>query len=763
MLRKAEQGQSGVRKSVLIWLLVAGRLSQVAGRQRPETGDQQPAARNECSELIRINDIIDKISEYDPDADLDSIDRAYIYSARVHDGQVRLSGEPYLSHPLEVAGILAEMKLDPISVVSGLLHDVIEDTRATPEEIKKLFGPEVLHIVSGVTKLGSLPVGGSRARQAESIRRMILAMADDIRVILIKLADRLHNMRTLQYHSPNKRKEIAQETLDIYAPIAARLGIYWMKYELEETSFKHIEPDEYAKIENLVSKSKVEREKYIEKVRGFIKKEMDGARLSGEVLGRNKTFYSIYQKMISQSLPFEQIYDITAFRIILDTVPHCYEALGLVHALWKPIDHKFKDYIGRPKPNMYQSLHTTVIGPFGERIEIQIRTWEMDKVANSGIAAHWSYKEGKRIDENVSNRFAWIQNLVENQENFRDPAEFLENVRIDLFPDEVYVFTPRGEIKTLPRGATSVDFAYIIHTEVGNQCTGAKVNGRLVPLPYELATGDIVEIITSKNSHPSKDWLKFAKTVKARSKIRHWIKTQEKERSITLGREMCEKAFRKEKLNFNMLVKSEKMMEVMEHFGFKAVDDLIANVGYGKITPLQVLRKFAPKSEEEAAPESIFNKLMERVRKKKLKAGVLVKGVDDILVKFGKCCQPVPGDPIIGYITRGYGVTVHRATCVNALRMNPERQIDVDWNQEASETYPVKIRIISHDRVGLLADVVSNISKFGANILSAKTEIRENKMVDSYFTIVVENTSHLEKILSAVKKVKLVQEVKRIG
>jgi guanosine-3',5'-bis(diphosphate) 3'-pyrophosphohydrolase len=713
--------------------------------------------------LIRINDIIDRISEYAPDADLNIIERAYVYSARVHEGQVRLSGEPYLSHPLEVAGILAGMKLDPVSVAAGLLHDVIEDTSASPEEIKELFGPQVLHIVSGVSKLSNLPVDSSRARQAESIRRMILAMADDIRVILIKLADRLHNMRTLQFHSPAKRKEIAQETLDIYAPIATRLGIYWIKYELEEISFKYLLPDEYAKIENLVQKSSVEHEKYVETVKGYIKKKMDEVRLDCEVLGRNKTYYSIYQKMVSQNLPFEEIYDIIAFRIILDTVPQCYEALGLAHSLWKPIDHKFKDYIGRPKPNMYQSLHTTVIGPFGERIEIQIRTWEMDKVANSGIAAHWGYKEGKRIDENISSKFAWIQNLVETQENFRDPGEFLENVRIDLFPDEVYVFTPQGEIKTLPRGATTVDFAFLIHTEVGNQCTGAKVNGRLVPLPYELKTGDILEIITSKNHHPSKDWLKFVTTVKARSKIRHWIKTQEKERSITLGREMCEKAFRKERLNFNTLVKSEAMTAVMEHFGFKTVDDLIANVGYGKITPLQVLRRFEPKLEEEAENESIFNKLIGRVRKKKARAGVLVKGVDDILIKFGKCCQPVPGDPIIGYITQGYGVSVHRTTCINALKMNPERQIEVEWNLEANETYPVRIQIISQDRIGLLADVVGSISKFGANILNAKTEIRDNKMVESYFTIVVEDTAHLEKILSAVKKVKQVQEVKRIG
>jgi GTP pyrophosphokinase len=713
--------------------------------------------------LIRVNDIIDKISEYHPEADLGLIERAYIYSARVHEGQVRLSGEPYLSHPLEVAGILTDMKLDVISVVAGFLHDVIEDTHAVPEDIEKLFGHEVRHIVSGVTKLSSLTFHSSRARQAESLRKMFLAMADDIRVILIKLADRLHNMRTLQFHKANKRKAIAKETLDIYAPIAARLGIYWIKNELEESSFKFLQPDEFNRIQSLVAKSRTEREKYMQTVKDHIQKKMDAAELRCEVLGRNKNYFSIFNKMVSQNLPFEEIYDIIAFRIVLDSISQCYEALGLIHSLWKPIDHKFKDYVARPKPNMYQSLHTTVVGPFGERIEIQIRTWDMDRVAKSGIAAHWSYKEGKRIDENISEKFAWIQDLVENQENFRDPGEFLENVRIDLFQDEVYVFTPRGEIKTLPYGATAVDFAYIIHTEVGNQCTGAKVNGQLVPLAYELKTGDIVDITTARNHHPSKDWLKYVKTVKARSKIRHWIKTQEKDRSLSLGREMLEKAFRKEKLNFNALVKTEEMAKVGAFFGFKAVDDLVANVGYGKITPLQVVRKIAPQQGPEADQDSIFNKLVGRVvRKKRLKDGVLVKGVDDILIRFGKCCQPVPGDSIIGYITRGYGVTVHRTTCVNALRMTPERQIEVQWNQEVSETYPVKIQIVSHDRVGLLADVVGNISKYGANILNASSETRDNKMVDSYFTIGIEDTNHLERILSAVRKVKLVQDVRRI-
>ena len=713
--------------------------------------------------MIRINDIVERVAENNPDENLDIIDRAYIYSARVHDGQVRLSGEPYLSHPLEVAGILADMKLDAQSVAAGLLHDVIEDTHVTPEELGDMFGKEILHIVSGVTKLSKLPFQTSQARQAESLRRMLLAMADDIRVILIKLADRLHNMRTLQFHKDDKRKITSQETLDIYAPIAARLGIYWIKQELEEIAFMNLHYTEYSKMKSRISKEKEEGEKYIKTVKGYIEKKMDEANLKCKVFGRYKSFYSIYQKMITQDLEFKDIYDITAFRIILDTIPHCYEALGLLHALWKPIDIKFKDYIGRPKPNMYQSLHTTVIGPYGERMEIQIRTWEMEKVAKSGIAAHWSYKEGKPIDEALSKTFTWIQNLVEEQENFRDPAEFLENVRIDLFPDEVYVFTPRGEIKSLPKMATPVDFAYVIHTEVGNQCTGAKVNGRMVSLRYELETGDIVEIITSKNHPPSKDWLTFVKTVKARSRIRQWVKMQEKERSITLGREMCDKAFRKHRLNFNTLLKSEEMGKVVEHFGFKTREDLIANVGYGKITPLQIVRRFLPKSEAEKDDESIINKIIGRVRKKKPKAGVVVKGIDDILVKFGKCCKPVPGDLIKGYITRGFGVTVHRLHCVNILKTSPERQIEVEWIKDTAETFPVKIHIHSHDRVGLLADVAANISKNEANIINAHSKIYQDQTVELFFTITVGDTDHLERVLSDIKKVKLVQEVKRIG
>jgi guanosine-3',5'-bis(diphosphate) 3'-pyrophosphohydrolase len=713
--------------------------------------------------MIRINDIVDRVMEYNPGANVDIIERAYVYSARVHLGQMRLSGEPYLSHPLEVAAILSEMKLDEESIAAGLLHDVIEDTKATPEEIEDIFGPEIKNIVSGVTKLSKLPFNSSEDRQAESIRKMLLAMADDIRVILIKLADRLHNMKTLQFHKENKRRAIAKETLDIYAPISARLGIYWIKNELEDMSFRYLQPEEHERIDRFINKDIAEREKYIEEVKSYIKKKMDDSGLVSEVLGRHKHISSIHQKMVQQNLSFEEVYDIIAFRIILETIPTCYEALGLVHSLWRPIAKKFKDYIGVPKANMYQSLHTTVVGPYGERIEIQIRTREMDQVAKSGIAAHWGYKEGKRVENQASEKFAWIQNLVENQAEFLDPQEFLENVRIDLFPDEVCVFTPQGEIKSLPKGATPIDFAYMIHSEVGNQCTGAKVNGRMVPLKYEIQTGNIVEIITSKGSHPSKDWMNFVKTVKARSKIRQWIKIQEKERSLSLGREMCEKTFRKHKLNFNALIKSEEMREVVAHFGFKTVDDLIASVGYGKTTPVQIARRLALKTETFDADESLFNRLVSRVRKRKPTVGVVVKGVDDMLVRFGKCCQPVPGDIITGYITRGYGVTVHRTNCVNALKMSPERRIDVEWSLETQESYPVKIRINSLDRVGLLADMAATISKNNANILSLNTQTNDDLSVDSVLTLGIESTAHLEKVLAGLKKIKYVQSVKRLG
>ena len=713
--------------------------------------------------MIRITDILDKIYDYNPDADVSLIDRAYIYSARVHEGQVRLSGEPYLSHPLEVANILADMKLDPESIAAALLHDVIEDTPATKEDIESLFGSGVAHIVEGVTKLSNLPAPATKlVQQAESLRKMILAMADDIRVVLIKLADRLHNMRTLKYHKkPEKQAAIAQETLDIYAPIAARLGIFWIKHELEEIAFFYTLRDEYDRIRSLVNRAKDEKEAYIKEVSTSLHYKMEEMGLSCSIKGRYKAYYSIYQKMISQSLEFNEVYDIVAFRIILDTVPDCYAAMGAIHSMWKPIYYKIKDYIGNPKPNMYQSIHTTVIGPKGERVEIQIRTLEMDRIAESGIAAHWSYKEGTRIDESTGELFAWIRNLVENQENYKDPDEFLENVRIDLYPGEIYVFTPAGEIKTLPKRATPVDFAYRIHTEVGAQCTGAKVNGKLVPLAHELKSGDTVEIVTTKGHTPSRDWLNFVKTVKAKTKIRAWINAREKERSYSLGREMCEKTFRKRGQNFNALVKSGDVRAVADFYGFKTVDDLIAHVGFGKLTPLQLLNKVLPDLEKEVREEPAPPKIVTRERTKR-DTGIVVKGLSDILVKFSKCCNPLPGDPITGYITQGQGVTIHRKNCLNVLKMSSERKIEVRWSDELSESYPASIRIKTDDRHGLLADIAAVISKSKINILNAHTETSQDGIGMFYFTIMVESSGQLRKVMSEIRRVKTVTDVKRV-
>jgi len=716
--------------------------------------------------MIRIHNILDAVEQNNPNADLDIIDRAYVYSARVHSGQMRLSGEPYLSHPLEVAGILTELKLDSASIAAGLLHDVIEDTHASAEEIDDMFGPQVLKIVLGVTKISKLPFNSKAIQHAENIRKMILAMADDLRVILIKLADRLHNMRTLKFHkSVKKRRTIAQETLDIYAPIAARLGIYKIKKELENIAFRYLQPDDYAAIKESVDREQEEREKYIAKVTKKINAAMIANKIKCEVFGRYKHYFSIYCKMQNQELAYDDVYDVIAFRIILDTKAHCYEALGIIHNLWKPIDIKFKDYIARPKPNDYQSLHTTVIGPSGYRVEVQIRTNQMDKVAKSGVAAHWGYKEGQTVDENMSSKFAWIRELVENQANFHDPDEFLENLRIDLFPDEVCLFTPRGEVKTLPKGATPVDFAYLIHTDVGNQCTGAKVNGRIAPLQYQIKTGDIVDIITTKNHKPSKDWLNFVKTVKARSRVRQWIRAEDKERSVNLGREMCEKEFRKHGLNFSQLLKSDQMTQFVEQSAFQTAEDLIASVGYGKYTPRKLVHQFIDKPEPDQEHQSVLEKLITRVKKKKAKAGIIVKGIDDMLIRFGKCCEPLPGDAITGYITRGFGVTVHRKTCVNALKMNSERRIEVEWNQETvqPETYPVKIRVLSKDRAGLLRDTAASISKSESDILHVHSDTyAHNKTVDSHFTISVKNINHLHKIITSLKRVKSIKSVHRI-
>jgi guanosine-3',5'-bis(diphosphate) 3'-pyrophosphohydrolase len=712
--------------------------------------------------MIRITDILDRLSTYNPEADLDMVERAYVYSARIHEGQVRLSGEPYLSHPLEVAGLLTQLKLDAVSLAAGLLHDALEDTSATAQELSEMFGPQVTHIVEGVTKLSTLSFRSSEARQAESIRKMILAMADDIRVILIKLCDRLHNMRTLRFQKEEKQLRIAQETLDIYAPLANRLGIFWMKNELEDMSFLYLFPHEYRRIEQQVDRKKEERQKYIETIKKAIETKMNEAQLNCEVSGRHKHLYGIHQKIMAQQVSFEDVYDILGFRIILDTVQQCYEALGVIHSTWKPIPKRFKDFIGIPKPNMYRSLHTTVIGPFGERVEIQIRTKEMDRVALDGIAAHWQYKEKRSFGETDGQVFAWLRKLVEEQKDVKDPNEFMETVRIELFPDEVYVFTPRGDVLSLPKGATPVDFAFAIHTEVGNQCMGAKVNGRMVPLKYELKTGERVEVTTSPNHTPSKDWLSFVKTAKARSRIRQHIKAEERKESLAVGRELCEKAFRKHHLSFVKYLKSGELDTAVKDLGYNSVDDLIAGIGYGKITPLQVVRYYVAKEDLQGQKEGIVEKHKDRIPASKPKSGLLVKGVDNVLVRFGKCCNPLPGDPVVGYVTRGQGVTVHRTTCPHTMSLDPERQIELQWAIDTEELYPVRIHIVAHDSIGLLANITGAISESKVNILDASTKTGADSKAEGYFTISVSGAKQLEKVIKAVRKIKSVISVKRM-
>ena len=712
--------------------------------------------------MIRIEDILARVRVDNSDINTSLIEQAYIYSAKVHGGQERLLGEPYLSHPLEVALILADMNLDGVCLAAALLHDVIEDTHASEDEIEELFGSEVRHIVTGVTKITEIPKERALMRQAESLRKMILAMANDIRVILIKLADRVHNMRTIKYQNPDKIRYISQETLDIFAPIASRLGLYKIKKELEDRAFQHLQPQEYEHIKKLVLRDQIKCEEYIAMVSSQISNIMEKEGLSCLIKGRRKHLYSIYRKMITQNLPFEMIYDIRAFRIILNSKEECYKALGLLHNLWKPVDAKFKDYIGKPKPNMYRSLHTTVIGP-GGCIEIQIRTHTMDKVAKSGIAAHWSYKEGLKVDAKVRNMIAWIQELVNNQKNVKDPNELLENMRLDLFPDEVLVFTPQGDIKSLPRDATPVDFAYQIHTDIGHQCMRAKINGCLVSLKQKLKSGDMVEIITTQGHVPSRNWLESVKTVKARSRIRQWIKVQEKERSISLGREMCEKAFRKANLNYSTIIKSEMMPEVIKSFGLTSLEDLIANVGYGKITPRQLVNWFQSQNDNQSILQKLMRRSSQFLKPDKKASSVMVKGLDDVLVRFGKCCRPVPGDSVCGYITRGYGVTVHKTNCKNADKQNPEREIEVEWSSTSEDFYPVKIMVCSYDRKGLLADIIKNMSKHKINILEADSKSGNDKMIYSHFTIAVKNITKLNTLLTDIRKVKLVHDVKRIG
>jgi GTP pyrophosphokinase len=708
---------------------------------------------------------LERLITYNPHADTDLLRKAYVFSAKVHLGQVRLSGEPYLIHPLEVAGILTQMRLDVASVATGLLHDTVEDTLTTFEEIRENFGEETAQLVDSVTKISQISLRSSEEDQAENFRKMILAMVKDIRVILIKLADRLHNMRTLKYHTLEKKLEIAQETLDIYAPLAHRLGIDWIKSELEDLAFQYLHPDIYEETQHKIAKKEKERSRYIDEVNRTLMKKLYENHIEGEVTGRLKQIYSIYLKMKDQNIDLDQVYDITAFRVIVNTIKDCYDVLGIIHSLWKPIPGKFKDYIGLPKENLYQSLHTAVIGPYGERIEIQIRTHDMHKVAEEGIAAHWKYKEGRAFDEADDKRFTWLRQLLEWQRDLKDDAEFIESVKVDLFPHEVYVFTPKGAVKEFPIGATPVDFAYSIHSEVGNHCVGAKVNGKIVPLKYEFRSGDTVEILTSPNQKPSKDWLKFVKTSRAKTKIRQWFKTEEREKSIALGKEILEKEFRKYNLQQTKLIKSGEFAKVASEFSFQGVDDLIAAVGYGKVTANQIIGKLLPQErleQKEEQEEGRLKGLIQKITRTSPKDALLIKGIDNVMVRYAGCCNPLPGDKVVGFITRGRGVTIHSADCQNVVEEDPNRRVEVEWDSKKEYNYPVRIRIYSEDKKGLLAEISSSISSNEANITNARVDTTDDKKAISIFELEIRDLNHLKKVIKGLERIKGIHRVERI-
>jgi guanosine-3',5'-bis(diphosphate) 3'-pyrophosphohydrolase len=715
--------------------------------------------------MLRFNDVLERLTSYNPHADIELLKKAYVFSAKVHSGQLRLSGEPYLIHPLEVAGILTQLKLDVASVATGFLHDAVEDTLTTLKEVRQNFGEEITQLVDGLTKISQIPLRSTEEGQAENYRKMILAMVKDIRVILIKLADRLHNMRTLGHQSPEKQMEIAHETLDIYAPLAHRLGIDWIKSELEDLAFKYLHPDLYEDIQRKIAKKEKERTRYIDEVNRILMKKFYENHIDGEVTGRIKQIYSLYLKMTDQNINFDQVYDITAFRVIVNTVKECYDVLGIIHSLWKPIPGKFKDYIGLPKENLYQSLHTAVIGPYGERIEIQIRTHEMHKIADEGIAAHWKYKEGRIIEEADDKRFTWLRQLLEWQRDLKDSAEFLETVKVDLFPNEVYVFTPKGTVKQFPRGATPVDFAYAIHSDVGTHCIGAKVNGKIVSLKYEFRSGDTVEIMTSPNQKPSKDWLKFAKTSRAKTKIRQWFKTEEWEKSITLGKDLLEKELRKYDLQQAKLIKSGELAKVASEFSFKDVDDLIAAVGYGKVTANQIIGKILPPERLEQhgeEEEGRLKRLIQKVTRGGSKDALLIKGVDNVVVRYAGCCNPLPGDKVVGFITRGRGVTIHTSDCKNIMDDDPNRKVDVEWDSAKEFIYPVRIRIYSEDKKGMLADISNSITSNEANITNARVETTDEKKAIGTFEVEIRDLNHLKKVIKGLEKIKGVHRVERM-
>lgn len=715
--------------------------------------------------MIRINDILDQASTYLPPADVALIQKAYVFSAAAHAGQVRLSGEPYLSHPLEVSNILVGMRLDAPTIAAGLLHDTVEDTDASTTQIAEQFGPSVAAIVEGVTKIGKMNFESKEQAQAENIRKMILAMADDIRVILVKLADRMHNISTLQFQKEHKQRAIAQETLGIYAPLANRLGLYRIKVQLENESLRYLKPDMYAQISEGINRYQEQGQVYIDRVCAMIEDVLAENGIRGRVTGRVKHIYSIYHKMKQRGLTLDQVFDMIAFRVVVNNLRECYTVLGLVHSLWKPVPGKFKDYISMPKANMYQSLHSTVIGPEGERIEIQIRTEEMHHLAENGVAAHWAYKERGSKKAQDADRFSWLRQILDWQGDLKDSRDFMSTLSLDLFQDEVYVFTPKGQVKELPEGGTPVDFAYLIHTEVGNHCAGAKVNGRIVPLNTPLKNGDTVEIITDSSRSPSRDWLQFVKSGKARSRIKHWIGTEERARSLALARELLDKEGRRMGINVTKALKSGDFEAAAREFSFRQVDDLLSAVGHGRITPRQVLRKLLPKEEQKKEELKAEDRKTQAAPAKKDPAdAIAIRGVDGVLTRYAQCCNPLPGDPIIGYISRGLGVTIHTQDCPNVANMEVDRLIDVSWSaDEQPKVLPARIRVICRNQQGMLGQVCTLLGKEGVNIDSGGFTSTLDGKSEMDFLIEVKTTSQLYAIIEKLRKLDAVHEVTRFA
>lgn len=723
-------------------------------------------------DLSEIDNLKNKILSYFPNADFEFIKKAFIFSREAHSGQFRRSGEAYIFHPIGVAEILADLKLDLASIATGLLHDTVEDTGVTLDQIEKEFGQTVRQLVDGVTKISQMSFRDTHEKQGENIRKMIVAMGKDVRVILVKLADRLHNMRTLNHMPFEKQNRIGLETLDIYAPLASRLGMNSVKIELEDLAFRYTNPEMYYSLAQKVSKKKKEREKYIDDVKQNLVDELSkNMKTPFRVQGRSKHLYSIFKKMSMSGVDYEHVYDVLAFRIIVNTIPQCYEALGNVHSMWKPIPGRFKDFIAMPKLNQYQSLHTSVIGPGGERIEIQIRTEEMHLIADRGIAAHWSYKEGGKVNPSTLQQMGWLQELVNQHQVSTDSGEFLENIKTDLFETQIYVFTPKGEVKELPEGATTLDFAFAVHTDVGLHCVGARINGKQVPLKAVLHNGDTVEVSTSKARGPSKDWLKFCKTSKAKSKIRAYIQNEERVKAKKLGEELLEKEFRKHGYNLLKTLKPEMVqgIESLKRTGANDIDDLFVRVGYGKLLPKQVLEALDLKKTEapEEPKEGFFQKIYKSAvqKEKKTRSLISVDGMDDILVRFGKCCNPIPGDPIRGFITLGRGITIHKSDCQKVFSFDVNREVEVGWTVKSTPDgveRTARIRVISNDTPGLLKSMSETFSSLGMNIHNAQVRVTKDGRAVCLFDVSVKDIQQLNVAIQNLQKIKGIMGVTRV-